>query len=462
MGLIRSEAPPEALDSFAAARDRASRSQPAPKERPVGESVRITAANQELEVPVVVGSEGERGIDISNLRGKTGLVTLDPAFMNTASTSSAITFLDGEKGILRYRGIPIEELGANSTFIETAYLLIYGHLPNKDELAKWEHLLTRHSMIHEDMRRFFDGYPMTAHPMAILSAMVTSLSSFYPYALNAKADEYRDITIVRLIAKLATIAAFSYKKSIGHPFVYPRNDLDYCANFLHMMFAVPAEAYKPDPVAVKALNLLLILHEDHEQNCSTSTVRIVGSAQTNLFASISAGICALWGPLHGGANQEVVEMLTDIQKKGLSAKEFIQQVKDKKAGIRLMGFGHRVYKNFDPRAKIIKKACDDVLNKLGIRDPQLDLAKELEEAALNDPYFVERKLYPNVDFYSGIIYKALGIPTAMFTVMFALGRLPGWIAHWKEMIEDPSTKIGRPRQIYTGPKENHYLPIERR
>jgi citrate synthase len=428
----------------------------------VADTVRINLGEQELELPVITGTEGERGIDVQNLRTKTGFVTLDPAFMNTASTESAITFLDGEKGILRYRGIPIEELGEKSTFIETAYLLIYGHLPTKGEAQKWENLLTRHSMIHEDMKRFFDGYPMTAHPMAILSSMITSLSSFYPYALNAKADEFRDITIVRLIAKLATIAAFSYKKSIGHPFVYPRNDLDYCANFLHMMFAVPAEAYTPDPVAVKALNLLLILHADHEQNCSTSTVRIVGSAHTNLFASISAGICALWGPLHGGANQEVVEMLTDIQKKGLNAKEFIAQVKDKKSGIRLMGFGHRVYKNFDPRAKIIKKACDDVLRQMGIRDPMLDLAKELEEAALSDPYFVERKLYPNVDFYSGIIYKALGVPTAMFTVMFALGRLPGWIAHWKEMIEDPSTKIGRPRQIYTGPRENHYLPMEKR
>ena len=428
----------------------------------MAETVRLSAGNQELDLPVITGSEGEKGIDISNLRAKTGMVTLDPAFMNTASTESAITFLDGEKGILRYRGIPIEELGEKSTFIETAYLLIYGHLPTADEKQKWEHLLTRHSMIHEDMKRFFDGYPMTAHPMAILSAMITSLSSFYPYALNAKADEYRDITIVRLISKLATIAAFSYKKSIGHPFMYPRNDLDYCANFLHMMFAVPAEGYTPDPVAVRALNLLLILHADHEQNCSTSTVRIVGSAQTNLFASISAGICALWGPLHGGANQEVVEMLTDMTKKGLSAKEFISQVKDKKSGIRLMGFGHRVYKNFDPRAKIIKKACDELLLKLGVKDPMLDLAKELEETALSDPYFVERKLYPNVDFYSGIIYRALGIPTAMFTVMFALGRLPGWIAHWKEMIEDPGTKIGRPRQIYTGPKENHYVPLEKR
>jgi citrate synthase len=312
------------------------------------------------------------------------------------------------------------------------------------------------------MRRFFDGYPMTAHPMAILSAMVASLSSFYPYALNAKSDEYRDITIARLIAKLPTIAAFSYKKTIGHPFIYPRNDLDYCANFLRMMFAVPAEEYRPDPVAVRALNLLLILHADHEQNCSTSTVRMVGSAQTNLFASISAGICALWGPLHGGANQEVVEMLEDIRKKGLTAQQFISQVKDKKSGMRLMGFGHRVYKNFDPRAKIIKRACDEVLDKLGVRDPLLDLAKQLEEAALSDPYFVERKLYPNVDFYSGIIYRALGIPTHMFTVMFALGRLPGWIAHWKEMIEDPSTKIARPRQIYTGPREHHYVPIEKR
>jgi citrate synthase len=428
----------------------------------VGENARITVDGKALEFPVVTGSEGEKGIDIQNLRAKTGVVTLDPAFMNTASTQSAVTFLDGEKGILRYRGIPIEELGERSSFVETAYLLIYGTLPDRAELEKFSQLLTRHSMIHEDMRRFFDGYPITAHPMAILSAMVTSLSSYYPYALNAKSDEYRDITIARLMGKLPTIAAFSYKKNIGHPFIYPRNDLDYCANFLHMMFAVPAEPYRPDPVAVRALNLLLILHADHEQNCSTSTVRMVGSAQTNLFASISAGICALWGPLHGGANQEVVEMLEDIRKKGLSAKQFIDQVKDKRSGIRLMGFGHRVYKNFDPRAKMIKKSCDEVLQKLGIQDPMLDLAKELEETALSDPYFVERKLYPNVDFYSGIIYKALGIPTQMFTVMFALGRLPGWIAHWKEMIEDPNTKIARPRQIYTGPTETHYVPLERR
>ena len=428
----------------------------------MADSARIQVNGAEIDLPVIVGSEGEKGLDISKLREKTKLVTLDPAFMNTASTESAITYLDGELGILRYRGIPIEELGEKSSFIETAYLVIYGHLPTQTELAKFEHALTRHSMIHEDMKRFFDGYPMTAHPMAILSSMVTSLSSFYPQALDAKADEFRDITIIRLMSKLATIAAFSYKKSIGHPFIYPRNDLDYCSNFLRMMFAVPAEEYQIDPTAVRALNLLLILHADHEQNCSTSTVRLVGSAQTNLFASISAGICALWGPLHGGANQEVVEMLQDIKTRGLTTQQFIDQVKDKKSGAKLMGFGHRVYKNFDPRAKIIKKACDDLLSKLGIRDPLLDLAKELEETALKDPYFVERKLYPNVDFYSGIIYRALGIPTQMFTVMFALGRLPGWIAHWKEMIESPATKIGRPRQIYTGKTENHYLPIESR
>ena len=428
----------------------------------MAESAKLSVNGVDLDLAVTVGSEGERGLDISKLRDKTGIVTLDPAFMNTASTESAITYLDGEKGILRYRGIPIDQLGEKSSFVETSYLLIYGHLPTADELAKFQTGLTRHSMIHEDMKRFFDGYPHTAHPMAILSSMVTSLSSFYPQALNAKADEFRDITITRLMAKLATIAAFSYKKSIGHPFVYPKNDLDYCSNFLRMMFSVPAEDYVVNPVAVKALNLLLILHADHEQNCSTSTVRIVGSAQTNLFASISAGICALWGPLHGGANQEVVEMLTDIRLKGLTAKQFVDQVKDKKSGVKLMGFGHRVYKNFDPRAKIIKKACDDVLLSLGVKDPMLDLAKELEETALSDPYFVERKLYPNVDFYSGIIYRSLGIPTQMFTVMFALGRLPGWIAHWKEMIEAPATKISRPRQIYTGPKENSYVPMAQR
>ncbi len=415
-----------------------------------------------LDLPIITGTEGERGMDIGPLRAKTGVVTLDQGFANTASTQSAITFLDGEKGILRYRGIPIEELAENSTFVETSYLLIYGKLPNRSELANFSRLLTRHSMIHEDMKRFFDGYPSTAHPMAILSAMVCSLSGFYPEAVDVKNHEQIDITIARLLAKLRTIAAFSYKKSIGQPFVYPRNHLSYCANFLNMMFAVPAEEYPIDEEAVKALNLLLILHADHEQNCSTSTVRLVGSAQTNLFASISAGVCALWGPLHGGANQEVMEMLDEIHESRLPVETFVAKAKDKKSDFRLMGFGHRVYKNYDPRAKIIKRACDAVLKKWGLNDPKLEIAQRLEEAALKDQYFIERKLYPNVDFYSGIIYRALGIPTNMFTVMFALGRLPGWIAHWKEQIESPAAKIGRPRQIYTGATLHHYVPMEER
>jgi citrate synthase len=415
----------------------------------------------ELDLPVIVGTEGERAVDIAQLRNKTGYVTLDPAFMNTASTTSAITYLDGEKGILRYRGIPIEQLGEHSTFVETAYLLIYGHLPVREELTRFSNLLTRHSLIHEDMKRFFDGYPSTAHPMAILSSMVCSLSSFYPEALDVRNTEQLDITIARMLSKARTIAAFSYKKSIGQPFVYPQNSLSYCANFLNMMFSVPAEPYMIDEEAVLTLNLLLILHADHEQNCSTSTVRLVGSSQANLFASIAAGICALWGPLHGGANQEVVEMLEKIQADGGDVKKFVAMAKDKKSQFRLMGFGHRVYKNYDPRAKIIKAACDRTLARLGIQDSLLDIALQLEEAALNDPYFIERKLYPNVDFYSGIIYRALQIPTNMFTVMFALGRLPGWIAHWKEMTES-AAKIGRPRQIYTGPTETNYVPIEQR
>jgi citrate synthase len=415
-----------------------------------------------MDLPIVTGSENESAIDIANLRAQTGLVTIDPAFVNTASTTSNITFLDGEKGILRYRGIPIEELAEQSTFVETSYLLIYGHLPSKSELQRFSTLLTRHSMLHEDMRRFFDGYPGTAHPMAILSAMVCSLSSFYPEAIDAMNVAERDITITRLLSKVRTIAAYAYKKSIGQPFIYPKNELSYCANFLNMMFAVPAEPYAVDEELVKVTNLLLILHADHEQNCSTSTVRLVGSAQTNLFASISAGICALWGPLHGGANQEVVEMLQAIHRDGGDVSKYVGMAKDKKSGFRLMGFGHRVYKNFDPRAKIIKRAADRVLAKLGIHDPLLDIAKGLEEVALKDEYFIERKLYPNVDFYSGIIYRAMGFPTNMFTVLFALGRLPGWIAHWKEMIESPATKIGRPRQIYTGPTLTHYIPIEKR
>jgi citrate synthase len=415
-----------------------------------------------LELPLVVGTEDERAIDIGKLRAQTGIVTLDPAYMNTASTRSAITFLDGERGILRYRGIPIEELAEKSTFVEVSYLLIYGHLPSKQELSKFSEALTRHSMLHEDMKRFYDGYPGTAHPMAILSAMVLSLSSFYPQALDVKNHEEQEATIARLVSKMRTIAAFSYKKSIGQPFVYPRNNLSYCANFLNMMFSVPAEPYDIDEEIVKVLNLLLILHADHEQNCSTSTVRQVGSSQANLFASVAAGICALWGPLHGGANEEVLTMLEAIRADGGGPKKFVELAKKKDSGFRLMGFGHRVYKNYDPRAKIIKVAADKVMKKMKQPDPLLDIAKALEEAALSDSYFVERKLYPNVDFYSGIIYRALGIPTNMFTVMFAIGRTPGWIAHWKEMSEDPTTKIFRPRQVYTGPALTHYLPIDQR
>jgi citrate synthase len=415
-----------------------------------------------LDIPIVVGSENEQALDIAVLRAKTGLVTLDPAFMNTASTKSAITFLDGDKGILRYRGIPIEQLAEKSTFVETAYLLIYGQLPNATELARWSNLLTRHSLLHEDMKHFFDGFPSTAHPMAVLSSMVCSLSTYYPDDVDFSNKESVDITIARLISKVRTIAAYAYKKSIGQPFVYPQNNLKYAANFLNMMFSVPAEPYEIDPEIESAMNLLFILHADHEQNCSTSTVRLVGSSRANLFASIAAGILALWGPLHGGANQEVIEMLQTIKADGGNVKKYVELAKDKNSDFRIMGFGHRVYKNFDPRANIIKKTCDKVLKNLGISDPLLDIAKELEEAALKDSYFVERKLYPNVDFYSGIIYRALGFPTNMFTVLFAIGRLPGWIAHWKEMMEDSGTKIGRPRQIYTGPTARDYVNIEQR
>jgi citrate synthase len=419
-------------------------------------------AEQTIDLPIVTGTEDEHGIDISKLRDRTGTVVLDPAFVNTASTTSAITFLDGEKGILRYRGIPIEQLGEKSTFVEVSYLLIYGKLPNRAELTRFSTLLTRHSLIHEDMKRFFDGYPSTAHPMAILSAMVCSLSSFYPEAIDVANHEQIDITIARLLAKVRTIAAFSFKKSIGQPFVYPQNSLSYCANFLNMMFSVPAEPYEIDEDTVRVLNLLLILHADHEQNCSTSTVRLVGSSKANLFASISAGICALWGPLHGGANQEVVQMLETIRGDGGGVQKFVDLAKDKNSGFKLMGFGHRVYKNYDPRARLIKAAADRMLAKLGVKDPLLDIAQRLEEAALSDSYFVDRKLYPNVDFYSGLIYRALGFPTNMFTVMFALGRLPGWIAHWKEMNDSPTTKIGRPRQIYVGEKNHDYVPLEDR
>jgi citrate synthase len=415
-----------------------------------------------LSLPTVVGTEQEKAIDIRQLRAQTGYVTLDQGYMNTGAVTSSITFIDGDKGILRYRGIPIEELAEKSTFTETAYLLIYGKLPNATELARWRNQLTRHSMIHEDMKRFFDGYPSTAHPMAVLSAMICSLSSYYPESLDVRNKEMNDINIARLIAKVRTIAAYTYKKAIGQPTVYPKNSLSYCANFLDMMFSVPAEPYEIDEDVVKVLNQLFILHADHEQNCSTSTVRMVGSAQANVFASVAAGVCALWGPLHGGANQEVLEMLEVIQKDGGDPSKFVELAKKKDSGFRLMGFGHRVYKNYDPRAKVIKAACDKVLPKLKRQDKLLDIARHLEEAALKDPYFIDRKLYPNVDFYSGLIYRALGIPTNMFTVMFAIGRLPGWLAHWKEMIEDPATKISRPRQIYTGPTLTHYVPMEQR
>jgi citrate synthase len=427
----------------------------------MSEKVSIRAGDTVLEAPVVVGSEGERGIEIDSLRAKTGLVTLDPALMNTAMTKSAITFIDGEKGILRYRGIPIEQLAEQSSFVEVAFLLIYGYLPTEDELTKFSTALTRHSLVHEDMKQLFNAFPSTAHPMAVLSAMIVSLGTYYPEELDVDNKAQVDTMIARLLSKSRTIA-FAYKKSIGQPFVYPTNRLKYCGNFLNMMFSIPAEPYEVDPELEKVLNLLLILHADHEQNCSTSAVRLVGSSKVNLFASISAGVCALWGPLHGGANQEVIEMLEAIHKDGGDVKKCIALAKDKTSNFRLMGFGHRVYKNFDPRAKILKAAADRVLAKLGVSDPLLDIAKALEEAALKDSYFVDRKLYPNVDFYSGIIYRAMGFPTNFFTVIFALGRLPGWIAHWREMTEDSTTKIGRPRQIYIGPTLTNYVPIEKR
>ncbi|HVV88799.1 MAG TPA: citrate synthase [Kofleriaceae bacterium] len=419
---------------------------------------------KEHNLPVVVGSENEHAIDIRQLRAQTGYVTLDSGYMNTGAVQSAITYLDGEQGILRYRGYPIEELAEKSTFVEVSYLLMYGKLPNTAELAEFSRKLTYHSMIHEDMRHFFEGYPPTAHPMAVLSAMVASLSAYYPDCLDK--DAPMDLHLTRILSKVRTIAAFSYKKTIGQPMMYPQNALSYCANFLHMMFAVPAEPYTPDPVVVKALNQLLILHADHEQNCSTSTVRMVGSSDANVYAAVAAGILALWGPLHGGANQAVLEMLEQIVDpngpyKG-DYKKFIAEVKDKKSNQRMMGFGHRVYKNFDPRAKILKNMADEVLAHLGINDPMLELAKGMEEIALQDEYFISKKLYPNVDFYSGILYRAIGIPTPMFTVMFALGRIPGWLAHWKEAADDPTTKIGRPRQIYTGATTRSYVPIDQR
>ena len=422
----------------------------------------LNYAGKTYQLPVITGSEGEKGVDITKLRDQSGLITLDSGYGNTGSCKSSITFIDGEKGILRYRGIPIDQLAEKSTFVETSYLLIYGYLPSKTQLADFRQMLTRHSLIHEDMLHFYDSYPSSAHPMAILSSMVCSLSSYYPEWLNPHDENQVNQLVPRVLSKVRTIAAYSYKKSIGQPVIYPKNSLDYCANFLHMMFAVPSEPYEVDPELVKTLNLLMILHADHEQNCSTSTVRMVGSADANLFASIAAGICALWGPKHGGANQEVVEMLEGIVAKGGDVKKAVAAAKDKNSGFRLMGFGHRVYKNYDPRAKVIKAACDKMLAKRGINDPLLDVAKQLEEAALSDPYFIERKLYPNVDFYSGVIYRAMGIPTEMFTVMFALGRLPGWIAQWLEMHREDGGRINRPRQIYTGENLRDYVPMEER
>ncbi|RNI27533.1 citrate synthase [Rufibacter immobilis] len=414
------------------------------------------------QFPVITGTENEKAIDINALRAQTGYVTLDSGYKNTGATESAITFLDGENGILRYRGYPIEQLAEKSSFIEVAYLLIYGALPTQTESDNFANQIKVHTLVNEDMRKILDGFPSTAHPMGILSALVSSLTAFYPESLNPnQTKEARDLDIIRLMAKLSTIAAWSYKNSVGHPVNYPKNKLDYCSNFLHMMFAYPTEEYEINPVVVDALNKLLILHADHEQNCSTSTVRLVGSANASLYSSVSAGISALWGPLHGGANQAVIEMLEAIKADGGDSKKYIEKAKDKNDPFRLMGFGHRVYKNFDPRATIIKKTADEVLTALGVNDPILNIAKDLEQAALTDPYFVERKLYPNVDFYSGIIYRAIGIPTEMFTVMFALGRLPGWIAQWKEM-RDAKEPIGRPRQIYTGATERDYTAINER
>ncbi len=429
--------------------------------QPTTETARLTIQGKEIELPLVIGSEGEVGIDISKLRAVTGAITLDEGFVNTGSTTSAITFLDGEEGILRYRGYPIETLAANCDFIETAYLLIYGDLPTTSQAEEFRQGIRHHTMIHEDMKAFYNGFPRDAHPMAILSSVVGALSTFYQDSMDVHDPEQVEISIFRLLAKLPTIAAYSYKKSIGQPFVYPLNALNYCENFLHMMFATPASHYDIDPDFVEALNLLLIVHADHEQNCSTSTVRMVGSSNANLFASISAGIGALWGPLHGGANEACVNMLDMIAKDGVNVEKYVNMAKDKQNNFRLMGFGHRVYKNRDPRATIIKASCDKLLKKLAVSDPLFDVAQRLEEVALKDSYFVERKLYPNVDFYSGVIYRALGIPVQMFTVLFAIGRLPGWIAHWKEMHADGS-RINRPRQIYTGPTTRDFLPIERR
>jgi len=408
-----------------------------------------------LPLPLQASTEGPAGVDVSKLLATTGLVTVDPGFVNTASCASEITFIDGDAGILRYRGYPIEELAERASFLEVAWLLIYGELPTPQELEAFETRVRNHTMLHEDMRAFFNGFPRDAHPMPVLSSAVSALSTFYQDSLDPFDPEHVEVSTIRLLAKLPTIAAYAHKKSVGQPFLYPDNNLGYVENFLRMTFGVPAEDYVVHPVAAKALNLLFVLHADHEQNCSTSTVRMVGSSNANLFVSVSAGVSALFGPLHGGANQSVLEMLAGIQDDGGDVDAFVARVKAKEPGVKLMGFGHRVYKNHDPRATLVKKVAQDVLEALDVQDPLLELAMKLEEVALADDYFVSRKLYPNVDFYTGVIYKALGFPTPMFTALFALGRLPGWIAQWREMIEDPTTKIGRPRQVYTGPALRH-------
>ena len=428
----------------------------------MSEAAKFSCDGHELEFPVVEGSEKERAIDIGQLRKQTGMITIDEGYVNTGSTRSDITFLNGEEGILRYRGYAIEELAANCDFIEVAYLLIYGELPTKDQIEEFRNSISRHTLLHEDMRLFFNGFPRDAHPMAILSSVVGALATFYQDSLDPTDPKQVEVSIRRLIAKLPTIAAYSHNKSIGWPFSYPKNELSYCENFLHMMFSNPCEEYKANPLFVKALNLLLIVHADHEQNCSTSTVRMVGSADANMFASISAGICALSGPLHGGANEAVVNMLQQIQADGGDVDKYVNMAKDKENGFRLMGFGHRVYKNFDPRAKIIKAACDELLEDLNLDDPLFVIAQKLEKVALEDEYFVKRNLYPNVDFYSGVIYRAMGIPIEMFTVLFAIGRLPGWIAHWKEMHKSPTKRICRPRQVYTGPTAREFTPLAKR
>lgn len=423
---------------------------------------KLVHPNGELLLGEVLATVGSPGYDVSSLLKETGHITLDPGFMNTASCQSAITYIDGDNGILRYRGYPIEQLAAKSTFIETSYLLIYGHLPNPAELSKFTQDITMHTMVHEDLRRFFDGFPRDAHPMPVLSSAVSALSTFYQDSLDPFDERQVEISTIRLMAKIPTLAAYAYKKTIGQPSRYPDNNLGYVSNFLNMTFGVPAEPYEANPAIVKALDMLFILHADHEQNCSTSTVRMVGSSHANLFASVSAGINALFGPLHGGANQAVLEMLEGIQSSGDTVQQFITRVKNREDGVKLMGFGHRVYKSYDPRAAIVREHAHEILAMLGVKDPLFDIARELEEAALSDEFFIERKLYPNVDFYTGLIYRAIGFPTRMFTVLFAIGRVPGWIAQWQEMITDPETKIGRPRQVYIGEDARDYTQIGKR